>query len=68
MARFIEIREGDSARLINLAHVREAYYTPTAQRLVLHILGVANEHILTLEGPDAQDAIDQIRRENVGPS
>lgn len=62
MARFIEIREGDATRLINLDHVREVFYTPSAQRLVLHILGVSNEHILTLEGPEAQDAIDQIRR------
>jgi hypothetical protein len=62
MNGFIEIREGDSARLINLRHVREAFYTPSDQRLVLHILGVGNEHILTLEGPEADEAIQQIRR------
>jgi hypothetical protein len=60
MSSFIEIVEGESIRLINLSHVREALYNPAHRRLSLHILGPGNEHLLTLEGPTAEAAYAQL--------
>lgn len=61
MPQFIEVPEGDSVRLINLAHVREALYSAAHQRISLHLLGPGTEHLLTLEGPLAEQVYAQLR-------
>lgn len=60
MARFLEVPDGQSIRLINLAHVREAHYMPTENRLSLQVAGNDGEHIVTLEGPAAELAYRQL--------
>lgn len=60
MPRFIEVPEGESVRLVNLSHVREAVYNASNQRLSLHVLGDGNEHLLMVEGPAAEALYAQL--------
>ncbi len=61
MAQFLELRDGDAIRLVNLKWIREVHYTDTVPRLVLHIMGADGEHIVNLEGPLAREAFQTLR-------